>query len=170
MNYLHSGCLTLVLMAAGPACAGTTDPDAISQFGEESRQEMVQPELDEPITADSDDVQARFLKGLELLEQNDIPAARAVFVEITRLSPRLPEAHNNLAVIYAGEGDYTKAQQALLNAAAHTPDYATVQANLGDLHVKMAVDAYRKALELNPDDNASQARLRLIEQLLVAGD
>lgn len=169
MNYLHTGFLTLILILAGPAYAETTDVDAIGQLAEEGQQEATLPEPDGHI-GDSEELQARFLEGLSLLEQNDIPAARAVFAEITQSFPRLPEAHNNLAVIYAGEGDYVKAQQALLNAAAQAPDYATVQANLGDLHIKMAVDAYRKTLELNPDDSASQAKLELIEQLLISED
>lgn len=169
MNYLYTGFLTLMLVVAGHAYAETTDLDASGPWTEEGRREVSFQNLDEPSVTGSDDLQARFLEGLSLLQQNDIAGARAVFTQITQLFPRLPEAHNNLAVIYAGEGNYEKAQQVLISAAANAPDYATVQANLGDLYVKMAVDAYRKTLELSPGDSAAQAKLRLLEQLLDQG-
>lgn len=169
MNYLYTGLLILMLIVTGQAYAETTDLDATGHWAEEDRQEAAPANLGEPGVTVGDDIQARFLEGLSLLEQNDVAGARTVFMEITQLFPNLPEAHNNLAVIYAGEGDYAKAQQVLVSAAANTPDYATVQANLGDLYIKMAVDAYRKTLALSPGDSAAQARLSLLEQLLGPG-
>ncbi len=169
MNHPHAGLLlALLLAAAGSAVAQSNDLDAIHRLAADDWQAAVQ-KLDERIAADADDVQARFLKGLILLDHGQTGRARAVFAEITLLFPRLPEAFNNLAVIYAGEGEYERARQALLSAAANAPDYAAVRANLGDLYAKMALDAYRKALELNPEDAASAAKLELMEQLFSPG-
>jgi hypothetical protein len=61
------------------------------------------------------------------------------------------------------------ARQTLLNAISNTPDYSEAKSNLGDLYVKLAVDAYQEALDLNPGDAVSEAKLKLLEQMLVSG-
>ncbi len=119
--------------------------------------------LNKKIAANPDDIEAQFLKGLLLFERDDVTAAREVFLTIVRRFPYVPEAYNNLAVVYTAEGDYEKARQALLAAIAN--DYPQAQANLGDLYSKLAADAYREALAYNPDDAASQAKLVMLENL-----
>ncbi len=119
--------------------------------------------LEKKIAANPDDIEAQFLKGLLLFERDNITAAREVFLTIVRRFPYIPEAYNNLAVIYTAEGDYEKARQALLAAVAN--DYPQAKANLGDLYSKLAADAYREALDYNPDDSASRAKLVLLENL-----
>lgn len=125
-------------------------------------------DLDKRIEADVNDVQSRFLKGMVLMETGDHREAQQTFIEITRLFPKLPEAFNNLAVLYVREGNYEKARSALLSAKANTPDYPTAHANLGDLYLKMAADAYRQALELNPDDSLSAAKLQALQGMFAA--
>ena len=51
------------------------------------------------------DAQARFLKGVILAEQGNAKEAIDVFQKLTQDYPRLPEPYNNLAVIYASQGD-----------------------------------------------------------------
>jgi Flp pilus assembly protein TadD len=169
MKYLHAGLLALMLMVMGGVYAETTDMEAIKRLVAEGKRSVALEKLDERIAASADDVEARFLKGLLLLERGDTDAARDVFEELSRRFPRLPESFNNLATIYAREGDYEKARQALLSAIANSPDYPVVRANLGDLYAKLAADAYRKAVELDPKDQASEAKLRLLDQLFAPG-
>ena len=59
------------------------------------------------------DAQARFLRGLILTEQNKTADAIDVFTRLTQDYPELPEPYNNLAVLYASQGQYEKARQAL---------------------------------------------------------
>lgn len=170
LHYLYTGLLAALLTTAGAAWAQQpVDLDAIQRLAAQGDRQQALAKLDERIKANADDVQARFLKGLLLLEQNNTREAREVFSEITRRFPRIPEAHNNLAAIYAREGEYELARQVLLSAIANSPDYSGVRASLGDLYAKLATDAYRKALSLNPNDAASRAKLRLLEQLFGAG-
>jgi Flp pilus assembly protein TadD len=103
------------------------------------------------------------------LEAGDTIAAKEVFSEIARRFPRLPEAFNNLAAIYAENGEYEKARQALLSAIANAPNYAAAQSNLGDLYIKLAADAYRKAADLDPLDPGAGAKLNLLEQAFAPG-
>ena len=170
----HIGMLlgvSLAAMAWGPLLAqdnaGATDLDAIRRMAEQGQWQEALQRLDSRIETDTDatDVQARFLKGLLLLEHDRLQEAREVFLDITRLFPRLPGGFNNLAVIYAREGEYEKARQALALAIANAPDYSASHANLGDIYTKLALDAYRRAVELDPQDEISQGRLEWLENL-----
>src|SRR5260370_13382779 len=49
------------------------------------------------------DAQARFKKGLILAEQNKVAEAVEVFVKLSQDYPKLPEPHNNLAVLSASQ-------------------------------------------------------------------
>ncbi len=90
--------------------------------------------------------EALFLRGLLTAETGDVNTAIALFTELTRDYPRLPEAFNNLAALHVRQGNYEQARQALLGAIANTPEFTLARANLGDLYIKMATDAYREAL------------------------
>jgi len=94
-------------------------------------------------------------------------SARMTFSTIAQRYPRLPEAFNNLAAIYAGEGEYEKARNALLSAIANAPDYATVRANLGDLYIKMALDAYEDAMSLDAGDPSVEASVEAKREYLL---
>lgn len=124
--------------------------------------------LEKRIAANPDAVEAQFLKGLLLLERGELAAAQTVFLDISRRFPHIPEVYNNLAVVYAAQGEYEQARQALLTAIAN--DYPQAQANLGDLYAKLAADAYRQALANNPADAASQAKLTLLQGMFAAGE
>lgn len=111
------------------------------------------------------DVQARFLKGLVLAEQGKGNDAIRVFTELTEDFPELPEPYNNLAVLYAGQGQYDKARIALEMAIQTHPSIATAHENLGDLYAKMASQAYDRALLLDRNNTATQTKLALIKDL-----
>jgi len=170
MKYLYTGILVLILTAMGAANAETTDLGTIKRLAAEGKGEIAIEKLNERIMANQQDVQARFLKAVLSLERGDTNTARALFMEISQQFPQLPEPYNNLAALYARDGDYEKARQALLDAVTGAPDYPVVRANLGDLYVNLAVDAYRRAVELNPQDQASQAKLRLLEKMFAASN
>ena len=111
------------------------------------------------------DAQARFLKGLILTEQGKISDAITVFAALTHDYPELPEPHNNLAVLYAGQGQYDKAKNALEMAIRTNPSYATAQENLGDIYAKMASQAYDRALQLDSSNAGTQTKLAMIQDL-----
>ncbi|MBI5659657.1 MAG: tetratricopeptide repeat protein [Nitrosomonadales bacterium] len=111
------------------------------------------------------DAQARFLKGLLLTEQGKSGDAIRVFSELTEDYPELPEPYNNLAVLYAGQGQYDKARIALEMAIRTHPSYATAHENLGDIYAKMASQAYDRALQLDRNNAATQTKLSLIKDL-----
>jgi len=111
------------------------------------------------------DPNMRFLKGLILTDQNKSAEAIAIFTKLTEDYPELPEPYNNLAVLFAANGQYDKARLALDNAIRTNPAYATAYANLGDVHAKLASQAYDKALQLDSGNTAVRTKLTLLRSL-----
>ncbi len=107
-----------------------------------------------------DHTDARFLKGLLLVQEGHTQEAIEVFTALAGDYPDLPEPHNNLAVLYAADGDYEKVRESLMVAINTHPSYATAHENLGDLYAKMAA-AYDGALSLDQDNRAAQAKLAI---------
>ncbi|MDB5728706.1 MAG: tetratricopeptide repeat protein [Noviherbaspirillum sp.] len=111
------------------------------------------------------DAQMRFLKGVILSEQNKLAEAITIFTRMTEDYPSLPEPYNNLAVLYAGNGQYEKARQALDAAIRTNPSYATAYENLGDVHAKLASQAYDKALQVDSGNASAKSKLTLVRTL-----
>ena len=83
------------------------------------------------IAANPRDARARFLKGLILTEQSKPAEAIKIFTSLTEDYPELPEPYNNLAVLYASQGQYDKARKSLEMAIRTHPSYAIAHENLG---------------------------------------
>jgi tetratricopeptide (TPR) repeat protein len=131
-------------------------------------QGRVQPALEKVdvfLKAQPRDAQGRFLKGLLLTEQKRVPEAIQIFTGLTEDFPELPEPYNNLAVLYASQGNYDKAKSAL-ELAIHThPSYATAHENLGDIYAQLASRAYDRALQLDKNNNTAQVKLSMVKDL-----
>jgi tetratricopeptide (TPR) repeat protein len=113
------------------------------------------------------DAQMRFSKGLILTEQKKATDAIKIFSSLSEDYPDLPEPYNNLAVLYASQGQYDKAKDALEAAIRTHPSYSTAHENLGDIYAKMASQAYGKALQLDKENAAAQTKLAMIKDLFI---
>ncbi|MBR7798818.1 L,D-transpeptidase Cds6 family protein [Undibacterium fentianense] len=112
------------------------------------------------------DAQMRFLKGIILTEQNKSADAIVVFSKLTDDYPELPEPYNNLAVLYASNGQYLKASAALEMAIRTNPTYGTAHENLGDVYAKLASQSYDKALQLDSANSTAKLKLNLVKNLI----
>ena len=115
------------------------------------------------------DPQMRFLKGVIQTESGKPTDAIGTFVKLTEDYPELPEPYNNLAVLYASQGQYDKARAALEMAIRTNPSYATAHENLGDVYAKLASQAYSKALQLDSSNTGVQPKLALIAGVFALG-
>ncbi len=111
------------------------------------------------------DAQGRFLKGLILTELNRPNEAIETFSDLTDEFPELPEPYNNLAVLYANQGQFERAKNSLEMAIRTHPSYATAHENLGDIYAKMASMSYNKALQLDKSNASAQTKLALVKDL-----
>jgi tetratricopeptide (TPR) repeat protein len=122
-------------------------------------------QLDSHLAKNPQDAEARFTKGVALVKLNRSKDAIRVFADLTRDYPQLPEPYNNLAVLYAAQGDHEKARDALQAAIAKHPSYATAHENLGDVYAALAGAAYGKAAALDASNQAVRRKLAVLNQL-----
>ena len=125
--------------------------------------------VDGYLAANPKDAQGRFLKGIIYTEQGKTNEAIAVFQKLTEDYPELPEPYNNMAVLYAQQGQYEKAKTALEMAIRTHPSYGTAHENLGDVYVRLAIRSYDAAGAHNAEIARSPSlvhKLQLARQLL----
>ena len=122
--------------------------------------------IDKYLASKPRDAQGRFLKGLILTNMNRPNEAIQVFKKLSEDYPELPEPYNNLAVLYASQGQYDKARIALESSIRTHPSYATAHENLGDIYAKLASQAYDKALQLDSTNSGAQSKLMLVRSLV----
>lgn len=125
---------------------------------------------DDALSKSPRDMRIRFLRGVALVEQSRQVEAIQVFSALTVDHPNQPEPYNNLAVLYAQQGQLDKARAALQMAIQTNPAYATAQANLSDVYAKLAAQAYDKALQLDKTAPAAPTppKLALVKDLYAA--
>jgi len=184
---LHAAALCAALVAAlvaGTASAQTPPPPPASATVVPQRTPGLTPELaeasrmiregeyvpalakiDAVLATDAKNPQARFLKGVVQTDRSETEAAIATFQALTEDYPELPEPYNNLAVIWAKQGQYEKARRALELALASRPDYAIAHENLGDIYARLASAEYDRAIALDKANKSAQAKLTLVREL-----
>ncbi len=153
-----------VVLAAGPARAEELqDINALVKQGQHAK---ALERINQYLAQKPGDPNARFTKGLILAEQNKVAEAIEVFSALSKDYPDLPEPYNNLAVLYAAQGQYEKARQQLEKSIRTHPSYATAYENLGDVYTKLASQAYDKALQFDSSNSAAKNKLSLIRDLI----
>ena len=165
---LYHGIVALLLTCCAVAAAADEIAD-IGKLLKGGQLEQASQKVDALLASKPRDAQGQFLKGLILTEQNKTTEAIAAFTRLTELYPELPEPYNNLAVLYAGLGQYERARQALEMAIRTHPSYATAHENLGDVYAKLASQAYDKALQLDSNNPTAQTKLALVRDLIGSG-
>lgn len=156
------------LAVAAAALAQSDGLQDITRLLKQGQHSQALERVNQYLSAKPRDAQGRFLKGLILVEQNRVPEAIEVFSRLSQDYPELPEPYNNLAVLYAAQGQYEKARQSLEMSIRTHPSYATAYENLGDVYSKLASQAYDKALQLDSSNTAAQSKLSLVRELISA--
>lgn len=108
------------------------------------------------------DPQMRFLKGVAQTDAGQKADAISTFTLLIEEYPELAEPYNNLAVIYAADGDLDKAKGALEQAVRNNPTYSVAHENLGDIYARLAYQSYLRSQELDPRA-ATQLRPKLTQ-------
>jgi len=154
-----SGVASFVLLFSAGYCLAADDIRASYEALKQGHPDQALNKVSEFLSTHPKDAQARLLKGVVLVELGKTAEAIQVFTAMTEEMPELPEPYNNLAVIYASQGDYEKART-LLELALHThPSYGTAHENLADVYAKIATKSYEKALQ---NDKLASPKPKLI--------
>ncbi len=137
----------------------------INQLSEQGNQAAALERVNAYLAANPKNAEAMFMRGVILVELGKRDDAIKSFTELTEKYPNLPEPYNNLAVLYADQGQYDKARKALESAIKTHPSYATAHENLGDIYARLASEAYDKALKLDTSNSRAQNKLAMITDL-----
>ena len=124
---------------------------------------------DKYIAANPRDPQMRFIKSGLLSAVGQRTEAEELLTNLTRDYPELPEPWNNLAVLYASQGQLDKAEAALQSALRINPAYATALENLGDVRVRQAGEAYRRARQLDARNARLAPKIDSLQRVLTDG-
>lgn len=165
-NAVAATLFTGLLIQIAPASAD--DASEITRLMKQGQHAQALSKADAVLGKRPRDAQIRFLKGVILAEQNKSSEAIAVFNKMTQDFPDLPEPYNNLAVLYAAENQYEKARAALDKAIRTNPAYATAYENLGDVHAKLASQAYDRALQLDSGNSGAKSKLTMVSTLVAS--
>lgn len=158
--------LIVGLALAAVAHAQSDALQEISRLMKQGQNSQALDRVNQYLSTKPRDAQGRFLKGLILVELNKVPEAIDIYSKLSQDYPELPEPYNNLAVLYASQGKYEKAKQALEMAIRTHPSYATAHENLGDVYTKLASQAYDKALQLDSTNAVAQTKLSLLREMI----
>lgn len=163
---VFSGVRLLALVAACAVLPLHADESAdVSQLLRAGKLTEALTKADAYLSSKPNDPQMRFLKGVIQRSAGKTAEAEAIFTKLTQDYPELPEPYNNLAVLYAAQGQYDKARVALEMAIRTNPTYATAHENIGDVYARLASQAYNKALQLDNSNTAVPPKLALIKEL-----
>jgi colicin import membrane protein len=157
----------LLAILLGVGAAHADDAADIARLAQRGQGEEALRRIDMLLARQPADAQLRFMKGVMLSDTKPAEAI-AIFSKLTQDYPKLPEPYNNLAVLHAAAGQYDKARAALDKALRTHPAYATAFDNLGDVHARLASQAYDKALQIQPGKPAP-AQLALVRTLGTPG-
>lgn len=163
-SLLRAALACLLVAGAGTALADDyADVSALLRAGKAAE---ALDKADRYIAGNPRDPQMRFLRGVILSEQGKPQDAADTFVKLTQDYPELPEPYNNLAVIYAAQGQLDKARDALDNALRLNPNYAVAHENLGDVYVRLAARQYSRAQSFASTSSSVAPKLALVRQLV----
>lgn len=143
--------------------------DALSDIEQLYRKGQVTQALqlaDERLASSPRDARLRFFKGVMLSELNRTAEAEQTFKSLSEDFPELSDPYNNLAVLYASQGELTLALQALQAALRNDPRNAMARENLGDVYLALAVQAWMQASAASSAANPGlQRKLRLARRI-----
>lgn len=152
---------------AGTVAGGQKSPELreVNQLSEQGNQAAALDKVNSFLAGNPKNAEAMFMKGVILVEMGKRDDAIKTFTDLTDKYPNLPEPYNNLAVLYADQGQYDKARNALEMAIKTHPSYATAHENLGDIYARLASESYDKALKIDTSNTRAQNKLAMITDL-----
>jgi len=115
------------------------------------------------------DAPVRFLEGVILIDLQRDAEALSVFQRVSEDFPELPDPFNNIALLHARAGRLDAARIALETALRNDPSHVTARANLGEIYLRLAIQAWETVAATLPGDSAVRRRLQLARELIAAG-
>jgi tetratricopeptide (TPR) repeat protein len=145
------------------------DAADIRQLVRDGKHSEALSRVDRLLSTKPRDPQLRLLKGVVQREAGRVAEATQTFTKLSEEHPELPEPYNNLAVIWAAQGQYDKARVALEKALRTHPSYAAAHDNLTEIYGRLAGQAYSRALQLDTQGDNAPVKLAMLQSLAAPG-
>ena len=164
---LHRCALALLLACAAPVLAN--DAADVQTLLERDDLPAALERAERALGDKPRDPQLRFLRGVVLMDLRRDADALAAFTQLTQEYPELPDPYNNIAVLQVRAGRPDLALQALQAALRNDPGHRRARANLGQVHLMLAVQAWEQSAAIGPLETPTQRLLEGVRALLQAG-
>lgn len=117
----------------------------------------------------SDSVDLLMSRGLDALEDRDMPTAVRIFDAVTTVAPTYPEGWHRRAEAHALSDDYDNALISIQKTLELEPRHFGALAGLGAIFEEFgdgprALEAYRRARDINPFIEGISDRIRRLER------
>ena len=122
--------------------------------------------IDEGLKANPHAAQLRFQRCVTYERMSDRAGAQRCLEQFILTYPEIPEPYNNLAGTYSRDGRLDEAEQLLVKAIALRPDFSLAHANLGNLYLARAKNAYKSAISTGGGNQTLKAKVEAIDNLL----
>lgn len=121
--------------------------------------------VDAGVFAAGKEMQEQFSQGVALVRDKNYAQAISIFSKLIKEYPAFPEPYNNLAYIYAAQGNYIKAQDVLESAFKNNPNYSLIYENLNMIYARIAWNIYEKEVGAKDSSREPLKNFYLIERL-----
>ena len=128
--------------------------------------ELQLEKLSEWILQDPQNPQLLLQKGIYLSDLGKLQAAFDIFEGLRVAFLDQPEPYINLASVYARWGQLDEARNMLMKSSALQGDRLQTQISLASVHMELALEALKKARDIQPGDTQTQARLQALEKFM----
>lgn len=161
--------LLAALMGFGlPMEPARADVGQIRQLMAQQQFEQAHDKVLAELAVKPKDGRLRLLYGVILGNTGQLDQAVTVFKDLLDDQPGDPQVLNNLAAIYAEQGDFRSAEDMLARAVLLSPQYSVARSNLGDLYASMARAQYHEALRTDPSNPQLLMRISALDQMFGA--
>ena len=156
----------LLLTALAGTAAFADDYAPVNALLRSGQFSAAMDKADQYLAKNPRDPQMQFLRALIQQDAGRQADAIVSYTKLIEAYPELPEPYNNVAVLYAAQGQYEKARASLEMATRTSRSYATAYENLGDVYARLASQSYSQAQQLEPGNTTIAPKLALIRQLI----
>ena len=164
----HAVCMVVVGACALAPSVQAANLDSVSVRAEPSHKDVRHAEADKenrqaPVPENG--AQPKFAQCVVQAQQAAPKKAIACFQQLVQEYPELPEAYNNIGVLYAGMGMHVEARKWFERGLTQQQAYATLHQNLLNLQSEINRNAYAAALQLDISKSNVQPKLGLLGKI-----
>ena len=170
LTSLAAKCLAVAALSLSALSARADDVGDVQKLLAAGKNVEALQKADQFLSAKPRDPMMRFLRGISLSQAGRAPEAITAFTKLTEDYPELPEPFNNLALLHVRSGRLELARQSLEAALRNDPGHRAARANLGEVYLMLAVQAWQQASSNAPLDTRLLRKLEAVRALLASSN